>query len=109
MMKEKHQVRTIKLLAKCQAHTGPLSSADIDLLDKLTYDEVMCEVSYLKATIASDLRLKRRVKDSVNPGKYRFQNLPLEELKTGIRNVIFPSHQATNDVEDLLGNVFREQ
>ena len=103
LLKEKQQIRTIKLLAKCQAHKGPLSRDNMELLDKLSYEQVVSEVSYLKATIASDLKLKRRVDDPLNPGKYKMQNLSLQELKTGIRSVIYPTHKVTDGVEDLLG------
>ena len=62
----------------------------MQLLKYLTYDELVCEVSYLKATIAKDLRLKHKVNAGVG-NKYKFQNLPRNGLETGIRNVLQPA------------------
>ena len=52
------------LLAQCRQHGGPLSTDNSDLLNRLTDKEVVLEVQYLKATIAKDLKLKKRVTDS---------------------------------------------
>ena len=51
---------------------------------------MMCEVSYLIGTIAKDLRLKHKVNTGVG-NRYKFQNLPRNDLETGIRNVLQPA------------------
>ena len=48
----------------CRQHGGPLSTDNSDLLNRLTDKEVVLEVQHLKATIAKDLKLKKRVTDS---------------------------------------------
>ena len=92
LVKEKKNARALKLLAKCREHGGPLSTDNHDLLNSLTCEQIVTETSYLKATIAHDLKLKRRVKDSVN-NKYMFQKLSMKDLKTGINSVLYPSNQ----------------
>ena len=62
----------------------------MQLLESLTYDELVCEVPYLKATIAKDFRLKHKVNTGVG-NRYKFQNLPRNVLETGIRNVLQPA------------------
>ena len=61
LAKLKGQSRTLNLLTKCRSHGGPLSRDNMQLLESLTYDELVCGVSYLKATIAKDLRFKHKV------------------------------------------------
>ena len=107
LFKEKKQLRALNLLSKCRKHGGPLSTDNITLLKDLTYEQVATEVSYLKATIASELRLKRRVQDTTT-GKYKYINLPIDELYTGIRNVLNPSKDPVESVEELLGKMFQK-
>ena len=45
----------------------------MQLLESLTYDELVCEMSYLKAPIAKNLRLKHKVNTDVG-NNYKFQN-----------------------------------
>ena len=101
LLKEKKNARALNLLAKCREHGGPLSTDNHDLLNSLTYEQIVTETSYLKATIAHDLKLKRRVKDSVN-NKYRFQKLSMKDLKTGINSVLYPSNQVLEPLDALL-------
>ena len=56
-------VKALGLLAQFRQHGGPLSTDNSDLLNRLTDKEVVLEVQYLKATIAKDLKLKKRVID----------------------------------------------
>ena len=53
--------RALQLLTKCRSHGGHLSQDNMQLLESLTYDELLFEGSYLIATIAKDLRLKHKV------------------------------------------------
>ena len=48
-------------LEKCKAHEEPITEKDIHKLDKMTYDELIHVVRYLKRTIAPQLRFKRNV------------------------------------------------
>ena len=56
--------KALGLLAQCRQHGSPLSTDNSDLLNRLTDKEVVLEVQYLKATIAKDLKLKKRVTES---------------------------------------------
>ena len=75
MTKLKRKSRALDILTKCRSHAGLFSRDNMQLLESLTYDELVCEVSYLKATIAKDLRLKHKVKTRVE-NKYKFQKFP---------------------------------
>ena len=105
MVKQKRQSRALDLLSKCRSHGGPLSRDNMQLLESLTYDELVCEVSYLKATIAKDLRLKHKVNTGVG-NKYRFEKLARENLQIGIRNVLQQSKGPIKPVEELLSKMF---
>ena len=78
---------------------------NMQLVESLTYDELVCEVSYLKATIAKDLRLKHKVDTGVG-NKYKFRNLPINDLEAGIRNVLQPAKRPIQSVESLLAKMF---
>ena len=75
------------------------------VLESLTYDELVCEVSYPKPTIAKDLRLKHKVDTGVG-NKYKFQNLPINEQETGIRNGLQPAKGPIQPVESLMAKIF---
>lgn len=108
LFKEKKNLRALGLLAQCRQHGGPLSTDNSDLLHTLSDEEVILEVKYLKATIASDLKLKKRVKDAVTD-RYKFIQIPVSDLKTGINSVLYPTNQHTDSVENLLDKLFSVQ
>ena len=62
-------------------------------------------MSYLKVTIAKDLRLKHKVNAGVG-SKYKFQNFPRHDLETGMRNVLQPAKGPIQSVESLLAKMF---
>ena len=65
------------------------------------------ELKLLKATIA-DLKIKKRITDSQTK-KYKFIQLPVTELKTGIQSVLYPTNHRMDSVEVLLDKVFNVQ
>ena len=71
---------SLKLLAQCRKHNGPLSVDNLSLLDTLTEKEVLEEVKYLKATVAHELKMKKRITNPAT-GKYKMKRLPLGHLK----------------------------
>ena len=77
----------------------------MQLLESLTYDELVCEVSYLKVTIAKDLRFKHKLNIGVG-NKHKFHNLPRNDLETEIRNVLLPAKGPKQQVESLLAKMF---
>ena len=66
----------------------------------------MSEVSYLKATFASEIKLRKRVKVA-DSEKYKMVKLPIEQLKQSIQNVLKPvDSEKKLSVETLLGKLF---
>ena len=66
-------------------------------------EELLCEVAYLRTTIAPDIHQMRRMKSK--DGKYRMEKFTREELITGIKNVVKPETEAGHDVTTLLKEV----
>ena len=88
-----------------QIACGPSSRGNMQLLKYLIYDVLVCEVSYLKATIDKALRCKQKVNTGVG-NKYKFQNLPRNDLETGMRSVLPPAKGPMMPVETLLATMF---
>ena len=61
-------------------------------------------MSYLKATIAKDLKFKHKVNIGVG-NKYKFHNLPRNDMETEIRNVLQPAKRPIQPVESLLAKM----
>ena len=75
------------------------------LLDSLDEEQIILEATYLKATIAKEIKLKKRVKD-LDAAKFRMVKLPLEQIKQSILNVINPKNDVSENVDHLLSNFF---
>ena len=61
-IKRRRVERSLKLLDICQQHGGPITPQNLDtLINTLTDEQIRHEVSYLKATIAKEIKMKRRV------------------------------------------------
>ena len=104
-LKKKKCMKTMCILSKCKSHGGPVSLSDLDeTLDNLDEKQLLLEVAYLRATIAPDIRQKRRVKTV--DGKFKFQKFSIEELKTSIRNAVHPENELRDNVDGLLKSVF---
>ena len=58
------------------------------------------EVLYLKATIANQIKVRKRYKDE-GTGKFKMVDLP-HVLKNSIRSVLKPEFEAISSVEELL-------
>ena len=78
---------------------------NIDLLDSLDEKQIILEATYLKATIAKEIKLKKRVKD-LDTDKFRMVKLPLDQIKQSILNVIKPQNDVSENIEYLLCNFF---
>ena len=103
--KQKKVQRACKLLSHCRQHGGPISLDNIHLLDSLDEEQIILEATYLKATIAKEIKLKKRVKD-LDAAKFRMVKLPLEQIKQSILNVINPKNDVSENVDHLLSNFF---
>ena len=103
--KQKKVQRACKLLSQCRQHGGPISLDNIDRLESLDDRQTILEATYLKATVAKEIKLKRRVKD-LETGNFRFVNLPLKQIKQSILNVIKPESDMSENVDSLLAKMF---
>ena len=65
-----------RLGEECKLHGGPVSGDNLDLLDVLDESQVTKEVLFLKATIASELKIKKRVMDTSTKW-YKMVKLPV--------------------------------
>ena len=105
-LKVKGAAKTLNLLETCKQHGGPVTMRSINTLDALSMDQLLCEVSYLRSTIAPDIRQKRRVK--IAEGKYKMEKFTKAELLTSIRNAIHPVTEVVNDVDMLLKSALKK-
>ena len=70
----------MKLAATCQKHGGPVTADNLELLENLSEKELITEVSYLKATFASKIKLRKRVKEH-NSEKYKMINMVYKHIQ----------------------------
>ena len=103
--KKKKVERVFNLLSHCRKHGGPISMDNIHLMDSLNEEQIIFEATYLKATIAKEIKLKKRVKD-LDTDKFRMVKLPLEQIKQSILNVINPKNDVSENLDHLLANFF---
>ena len=64
----------MQILEECKMHGGPLTVADIEKIDTLSDEQVVAEASYLKKTMAPNIRFKRKVDN-------KFVKFTTEELR----------------------------
>ena len=99
-LKLKSASKTLTMLEKCKLHGGPVTMNSINLLKDLTTDQLLSEVSYLRSTIAPDIRQMRRVQ--APGGKYKMEKYTQTELVISIKNAIHPVADIVGDVNTLL-------
>ena len=58
--KKKKRERALALLEKCKAWGGPVTESSIGELRKLTADQLLVEVRYLRTTVVPNIREKRK-------------------------------------------------
>ena len=69
---KKKSICVVKLLESCKSHGGPVTPASLELLSQLSDKELLNEVGYLWATIAPDIKQKRRI--CLENGKFKMDN-----------------------------------
>lgn len=104
-LKEKKTRKTLAVLEICKQHGGPITPTSLDLLSKLNGKQLLDEISYLRMTIAPDIRQKRRVK--AGEGKFKMEKFTVNELQTSIRNALRPEANVSSDIDTLLCNVMQ--
>ena len=72
-MKTKKVARSLKVLETVKKHGGPVTGDSVDLLDQLTEDQIIAEVTYLKLTDSETNRVQ-------------MLKLPVEQLKQSIQS-----------------------
>ena len=103
-LKKRKGEKLLEILGKCKCHGGPITPDEISILDKLSEKELLLEISYLRLTVAPNIRQRRRV--TLPTGKYKYENLSILELKTSIQNAVKPESDLRNDINQLLKSVF---
>lgn len=101
-LKRKKAERLSKLIIKCQDHGGPVCRESIGLVAGLDEDQVLAEMSVLRA-LGFDAKSKRLVTDP--GGKKFFQLFALPQLKETICQTVAPTNKVTKSVEELLKGV----
>jgi len=76
-------------------------------LNKLNQSQLVTEICYLRATVCPDIRQKQRVKTP--DGSYRYEILPLQQLRASIKMAINPEGTAADDnnVNKLLMDIYK--
>ena len=67
---------------------------------------LITEVSYLKATTAREIKLRKRVKHPVIPGKFKIGKLSVSQLRRSIKNVLKPE---VGGSDSLLKEAFKKK
>jgi len=99
-LKKKKNTRLLNTIQTCKKHKGPLTPDSLYLLSTLSEKELLAEVTYLRLTVAPDIRQQRRVKDGA--GKFRTQKFSLTELHNSIKNAIKPDESVQDNINELL-------
>ena len=94
--KQKKLRRSLKLLESVKLHGGPITEQEIVKLDSLTDKQLLSEIGYLRATIAPDIKQKRKLPSG------KFETFPRAELIGQIRNAIKPEKSDATDINRLV-------
>ena len=105
-LKKKKQARIHKLIDTCKLHCGPVTETTISLINCLTSDQLVAEISYLRATTTPNIKQQRRIK--LDNGRFKMERFPLHELKSVLRNAIKPESELDSSVDALLKDVFKQ-
>lgn len=103
-LKRKKSQKTINLLEKCKEHGGPITPNSIQMMTKLTENQLLSEIAYLRVTIAPDIRQKRRVKN--DHGQFTYEKFSIPELQQSIKTVIKPEGNVSKNIDSLLKDAF---
>lgn len=99
MLFAKKEKKAFKLLEVCKRHGGPITPNTLNDLDRLGKQEILNEVTYLRATVAPNIREKYKLLSG------KFQKLSIDKLKAQICNVLCPTSKCVNNLDDLLLNL----
>ena len=97
--KKAKRAKAMKHLEEIKSWRGPVSETSLESLDSLNEKQLLSEVRYLRATVAPNIREKRKEGN-------KFVKFSKEQLIFQIRNSIKPMSDGVHDVEGLLSSVF---
>jgi hypothetical protein len=97
--KNKKNQRTIEALAKCKEHGGPMTEKDVDKIETMNEKQLKQEISYLRLTVAPNIRQRSKEEG----------NFSVEKLRIQIRNAIKPVTNMSENVDTLLFALFSTQ
>ena len=104
--KKKKIARSFSLLDQCKDHGGPVTPDSIELLEKLTQEQLLTETRYLRSTIAPAIKERRVVIDSL--GKKKMPVLSVESLRENIKAAIKIEVKVVNDIDFLISKAYDE-
>ena len=91
-------------MQKIKAHGDPVTPNTINvMLPQLTSNELILEISYLRAVACPGIKQRKRVKQP--DGKMRMIQLPADVLRSSIMNAIKPESDL-QDVDFILDQYF---
>ena len=93
------KVKAMELLEKCKKWGGPVTEQSIESIKNLDADRLLIEVRYLRATIAPNIREKRKEGNT-------FIKFDKTQLMNQIKNAIKPVADDSQNVENILASVF---
>ena len=93
------KVKAMELLEKCKRWGGPVTEQSIESIKNLDADQLLIEVRYLRATIAPNIREKRKEGNT-------FIKFDKTQLMNQIKNAIKPVADDSQNVENILASVF---
>ena len=96
--KKKRKIKkALDLLAELKKNKGPVTSDDIDRLNTMSTEELLDQITYLRYTIAPNIRQKRKVGN-------KFEQLSDDELRLQITDVLKPMENIADDMNELIVN-----
>ena len=80
----------------------------LDTLSQLSEKQLLSEISYLRHTIAPDIKQKPMIKvEGTTPLSYKMQKFTEAELIQNIRNAVNPTNES-GDMKELVVNTLRK-
>ena len=105
-LKKKKHIRINKLIDECKGHGGPLTASNISLVNVLTSDQLISEISFLRVTTSPNIRQQRRIK--LENGRFKMERFSTPELRFQVKNAIKPESEVDLSVDSLLKDVFKQ-
>ena len=105
-LKKKKSDRLFKLLDICKLQGGPITASSLDIVNEMDEKQLLHEISYLRATVAPNIRQQRRIKVD---GRFRMEKFSKNELITEIKNAVKPETEMNVSIQELLKTAFVSQ